>query len=541
MALSEPVKLEDLAPRGERLHAPPPASLESPAQIRRSSFAGDVLKLVSGSTSAQLLTILAAPFVTRLFAPEAFGIAAIFASITGVISAVVGMRYELSIVLPKEDEEAANTAAVSLCFVLLTTVLTAVLVGFTGEWLLRLLRAPELRGYFWLAPVTVLLNGIYAALSYWNTRKKNFGRLTIAQLMSVVLFVALQLLAGLAGHASGGMIILATVFSALISTLFLAATTFRENATMFLHEIKPGRMTAALKRYSSFPKYSSGSAVLNNLGWQMPTFVLSAFFSAGVVGHYALGNRVLRIPVSLVGANIATVFFQHASEAKHRGTLRESVEKLFQYLADIFVFPSLLLCFIGKDLFIVVFGNPWAEAGVFTQILSVYVLFWFMAVPLGIVLNVLEKQALELRLIVAVLISRVLGLLIGGYFGNARIALALFSLAGASVYAYYCFVVLRDCSVPLSSIGRALGKQIAIFAPAGLVITVMRGADFSATAVLAVAFAWLVLYYLNLIRTNPSAREMVTGMFPKFSGDMRACGSTGTSVPVPGTGNSRVS
>ena len=39
-----------------------------------STFAGNVLKLVTGSVFAQGLGVLAAPIVARLFAPEAFGV-----------------------------------------------------------------------------------------------------------------------------------------------------------------------------------------------------------------------------------------------------------------------------------------------------------------------------------------------------------------------------------------------------------------------------------------------------------------------------------
>ena len=47
------------------LHDPPPR--------RNTSFKGDVLRLVSGTGLAQLIAILAAPILTRLYAPEAFG------------------------------------------------------------------------------------------------------------------------------------------------------------------------------------------------------------------------------------------------------------------------------------------------------------------------------------------------------------------------------------------------------------------------------------------------------------------------------------
>lgn len=82
------------------LHAPPPR--------RKTTFKGDVLRLVSGTGLTQLIGVLAAPILTRLYAPEAFGVAALFASLTGIPGVLACMRYELSIVLPDNDREAAN-------------------------------------------------------------------------------------------------------------------------------------------------------------------------------------------------------------------------------------------------------------------------------------------------------------------------------------------------------------------------------------------------------------------------------------------------
>lgn len=519
MSTSEVAKPAEKTYEGTEAHPRvfEPANSTTGVNNPRSTFVSDVMKLVSGSTSAQILTLLTAPFIARLFAPAAFGAAALFLSITGVISAVVGMRYELAIVLPEKDEDAASAMAVSLGFIGLTSGLTAVLITFAGGWTLRLLHAPELYSYLWLIPVAVLLNGIFAALSYWNTRKKRFGRQTIAQLAAAVFFVIAQISAGLAGHSSGGTIIVATVLSILLSTLVLGSQTWGECWRLFVHSVTVKRMTVTLKRYSSFLKYSTASAVLNNLGWQVPTFMLSAYFSATVVGHYAIGNKVLRIPVNLLGANIATVFFQHASDAHHHGALRESVDKVFKYLLAIFVFPSLMLCLIGKDLFVVAFGDRWAEAGVYTQILSIYVLFWFMAVPLGIALNVLEKQALELRLVIVVLLARVVALFVGGILGNPRFTLALFSVTGVAVYGYFCLVVLRSCEIPLAKIGHALGSSLAKFIPAGLIVGALKWSGVSPIAVLAVSTVLVAGYYWHLMRTDATGREVLTALLQKLA------------------------
>ena len=484
--------------------------------VTRSGFVGNVLKLVSGSVSAQIISLATAPLIARLFAPAAFGTAGIFVSLIGVFSAVVGMRYELSIVLPKKDDEAINTGAVSLCFILLTTLIIAILVVVAGDPLLRLLKAPELHGYLWLAPIAVFLNGIFAALGYWNTRKKHFGRQTIAQIVAAVFFAVAQLGAGFSGYATGGTIIASTVLSIFVSTIVLGVPTWRDCGTLIIREVRVRRMFEAFKRYSGFPKYNSASAALNNLGWQLPTLFLSAFFSPSVVGQFAVGNKVLRVPVSLVGANIATVFFQHASEAHHRGDLRESVDYTFKYLIKIFAFPSLLLCLIGEDLFAVIFGNRWAEAGIYTQILSLYVLFWFLAVPLGLALNVLDKQALEMRLVATALIVRAAALWFGGMLGNARLTLSLFSAAGVVVYGYYFFVVLRNCGVSLSSITRLMGRQLITFLPAGILLGLLKWFHGYPLLVLAVAAILLTIYYSHLLRTDLGARQVLAGVQRKL-------------------------
>ena len=78
------------------------------------SFASDVLKLAGGTAFAQALAILASPLITRLYGPEAFGLAALFTSIVGIVGVVACLRYELAIMLPKRDEEAANLLGLSL-------------------------------------------------------------------------------------------------------------------------------------------------------------------------------------------------------------------------------------------------------------------------------------------------------------------------------------------------------------------------------------------------------------------------------------------
>ena len=116
--------------------------MSQPPPVKSSPFATDVLKLVTGTTIAQIIAILASPVLTRLLGPDAFGFFALFTSITAIIGVIACMRYELAIMLPKDDEAAANLLALSFLMVAIISGLTAIGLYFGGEIFVTFLQAP---------------------------------------------------------------------------------------------------------------------------------------------------------------------------------------------------------------------------------------------------------------------------------------------------------------------------------------------------------------------------------------------------------------
>jgi lipopolysaccharide exporter len=481
----------------------------------KSNFAEDVLKLVSGTGSAQLLGVLGAFFTTRFFAPSAFGVAALFASIVSLIIMVVCMRYELSIMLPAKDEEAVNVVAVSFSFLVLISAVTAVLVWASGGLLPHLLKAPELSRYLWLLPISLFFGGLLAILNRWNSRKKRFTWLTVTQVLGAVCTLGAQVTLGLMGRVTGGYLITAAVFGLAVSTSMLAIVTWRDHSKLFLENARVEQILAAVKRYSRFPKYSTGKALLDAVAWQLPVWFLSGAFSTAVVGQYALGTKLLHMPMSLVGNNVAIVFFQRAAKARHQGTLTEVVEKTFSYLVTYCFFPCLMLSLVGKDLFLVAFGPRWAEAGVYTQILSVWLCVWFASSPLGIVLDVLEQQPQHLGLSLLSLVTRLAALSIGMMTRNPRLMIALFASSAVLVYGYYCFSILRSARVPARRVLPVVINSLIRLIPAAVLIIALKAFGAPSILVVAAAVLLVLLYYIHVLRTDAIVREFVSAKFQK--------------------------
>ena len=488
---------------------------DTEASNKRGSFAVDVLKLVSGTGFAQALGILGAFFTTRFFAPSAFGVAALYASLASLVTMIICMRYELSILLPEKDGEAVNVVGVSFSFLLLITAVSTAIVWVGGEALARLLKTPELDRYLWLFPISLFFGGLLAVLIHWNTRKKQFTLLTIAQVVGAACTLGAQVTLGLAGHVAGGYLILAALFGSAVSTSMLAVVTWRRNSKLFLENARFERVLAALKRYSRFPKYSTGKALLDAVAWQLPVWFLSRTFSTSVVGQYALGTKLLHMPIALVGTNVAIVFFERAAKVRHQGTLAEVVENTFFYLITYCVFPCLMLSLVGKDLFVVAFGPRWAEAGVYAQILSVWLCVWFASSPLGVVLDVLEQQPLHLRLSLLNVVSRLAALTIGTLTHSPRITIALFAASAVLVYGYYCLAILKWARVSRRKVLPTALTRLVRLIPAAAVIVALKILRSPSILVVAAAVIMVLLYFVYVLRTDPAFREFIHARFAR--------------------------
>ena len=83
-------------------------------KFKENDFAKNIVTLLTGTTAAQIIPFALSPILTRLYSPDDFGVLALFFSICSILSVVAAGRYELSIVIPEKDEEAANIVALSI-------------------------------------------------------------------------------------------------------------------------------------------------------------------------------------------------------------------------------------------------------------------------------------------------------------------------------------------------------------------------------------------------------------------------------------------
>jgi O-antigen/teichoic acid export membrane protein len=467
--------------------------------LPKNTFARGVSVLVGGTTGAQVLTILFAPLLTRLYSPEDFGLVAVYAGLLALIIVISSLCYELAIPLPEEDEEAAHVVVLSLLIVLGTTLLSALAVLFFGDAIANTLGVPVLAGYLWLLPVGVLLGGAYNVFNYWSVRTKAFTRIAGTRLQQALATLAIQLTAFKLG---GVALLFAQVTGQSVGTASLTRPALAKPA---FKQIRWSGVKAVAGRYRRFPVYSTWSGFGNTAGLQLPPLMFAAFFSPAAAGLYALANRVLTLPMSLVGSAIGQVFFSNAAEAYRQGQVGPLVAQLHAKLAHIGLPPALVLVLIGPDLFALVFGEDWRQAGEFARWMAPWLYLVFVSSPLSALFAVMEQQKQGLVFQMILLIFRVPAILFGAWLGDLELTIMLFAGASALCWLGFLFWVARIAGNAISTMLRptlnATGIALVCAVPVMIGIGLDNISPFAWLYALAITVVLIVTRYWFLLKT----------------------------------------
>ncbi|WP_448364807.1 oligosaccharide flippase family protein [Fluviibacter phosphoraccumulans] len=394
--------------------------------LPKNTFARGVSVLVGGTAGAQLLTVLAAPILTRLYSPEDFGLLAVYASLLGLIGVVASLRYELAIPLPESDEEAAHVVVLSLLIVLGMTVLAAIVIMIFGSSIANALGVPALTDYLWLLPVGVLLGGVYNVFNYWAVRTKSFTTIAGTKIRQAVVSLVIQLTAFKLG---GIALLFAQVAGQSMGAWILGKGVFERFS---FQTLSFSNLKIAGKRYYRFPMFSSWEGLLNSISHQIAPLGFAALFSVTSVGFYALAHRILTVPLSLIGSAISNVFFSAAAEDKQN--LSQSFETISKCLIQIALPPMVLLAMVAPALFEFLFGASWRTAGEFVRWMTPWLYLQFISSPLSIIFPVLEEQAQGMTWQILLVLLRIAALFLGSATGEILSAIIYFSIASSIAY-----------------------------------------------------------------------------------------------------------
>ena len=360
----------------------------------KSEFSRNVLTLMTGTTIAQAIPIAISPILTRIYTPEDFGVFALYMALVSIFGSIINGRYELAIMLPNNDEEAINVFALALIINIIISIVLLFLVVFFHNYILILLQNEAIGIWLYFVPLSVFFIGLFNILNYFNNRQKRYKDIANVVILKSLILASVQLSIGFIKQGVSGLIS-GQILSMLFANMKLLKNIKQDK--VLLSKITRKKILCMAKRYINFPKFSLWAIFANTLSQQLINILISMLYNIHTLGLYALVQRVLLIPSSLIGNSIGQVFFQEATIEKQKTKksvylFKHTMQKLF--LIGIPIFG--ILFFIVEDVFAFVFGEKWRLAGEYAQILLPFFFVRFISSTMSVVLVIFEKQKVEL-------------------------------------------------------------------------------------------------------------------------------------------------
>lgn len=334
------------------------------------SLRRDVTILSGASIVAQTIQLFAAPVLTRLYSPAAFGEWMLIMTFAGIGTAFGGGRYELGVTLARDNREAISVAYVQTIINVLTCLFAAGLFLAFSAYLGRILGSEVITRWSMVIPFIMFWTVFAANARFWFLRQKAFRHLALSRILLATSTVVAQLLAYpfCAGEASGLLLGSAIGVCSIVIILAIFLRTWGE-CDLF-GQVSYRDVRDAFWRYRKFPLFTVPYGLVHEGRERGAVLTLGLFVSKSIVGYYGQIIRVFNLPTGLIATSINSVLIQRASASKNTHELERIVFKLLTILCVLGVPVFVFIAWHAEDLFAFVFGEQWREAGVYASALS---------------------------------------------------------------------------------------------------------------------------------------------------------------------------
>ena len=357
--------------------------------IKGKSYYKNFILLFTGNSISQIVPFLLAPVIGRIFSPQELAVQENFLAMVSLISVIVAGRYEIALVLPKIQKRANNLFVLALLITICISLLSLLTMLFPNE-ISKWYKDDELGKYIYYLAPAVFLVGINNIFTQWIIRAGKYSLISASRISQSVTQNAGYALLGYFGWGINGLIIAWLIGNIIpvIVLLFPSISYFNRK------DIDSGEIKSVAKEYRDFPMINSFHAFTGIFAEQfLLFFLITRNYGALVLGLFAVMNRYIRAPLSLVGGAVGQIYYREASEAKNNNiSLVPLFNKSVKIVAMVSIPLLLIVLLFGPDLFAIYLGEKWRDAGMYARIMSLPILFNFLCSPVSSTPLIYQKQ-----------------------------------------------------------------------------------------------------------------------------------------------------
>ena len=259
---------------------------------RKNKYQTDILKLLSGASIAQLISVISTPLLSRLYSDFDFGIQGVIFSIYSFICFFGTFRLENTLIIDKEFSQKKIIGLLTRFLLISASIIFFLVMIFQKKWAIVFSLDNTNIYFLYFVPLLLILNQIYEILLISLNINSRYKELVTNKISFALLNNFGQICFGVFGANPIGLII-----PQLISKLFLI---LKSKILKGISISKPQMQSLFLNRYKDYIRYETPSAVINSFNLQGPTIIVSSLYSISLGGQYFMTQRLLQLPISLL-------------------------------------------------------------------------------------------------------------------------------------------------------------------------------------------------------------------------------------------------
>jgi O-antigen/teichoic acid export membrane protein len=404
-------------------------------QIKNNPLLKNIALLFTGTGIAQVIPFVASIWLARLYTQTDYGDLSVFMAITSIVGVIAALRYDCTIMLPKEKSDAQNLFALCVFNSLIIGFLSLIIILLFRPFFLAKLNLSNDSSLF-LIPIMVVSTGIYLSFDNWFNRNGAFKKTATGKVIFSLVSNGAKILLGIAGVALG--LIYGTVIGNIVLICILFCLLGSNEIRQFRVAVTWVKMKKMFVEFRDFFIYDAPGALLNTLSNIGLPLLIAYFYSVEYAGIYFFANTLIRQPIGLLSTSVSQVYKNEANKL-YLNTRNELLKFTVKIQKTIFclIFPILvIMSIIGGTVFGFVFGNQWVESGDMIKYFAIFVLFNANYAPISSIGDILRKQKFLLFFNLSLVVSQVVLLLLFSSKIEFRYMILMISLSSSLHYLY---------------------------------------------------------------------------------------------------------
>jgi len=388
-----------------------------------SRIARSAAVLAAGTFVGQLFVIALSPWLTRLYGPADLGLLGTYSATLYMLASVATLRYEAAIALARDQGDADRLSVVSMAILLGISLATLSSLLALGD------RLPQGMHpiFVWALPLGVTLLGTYNISLNRRLRSARHALIARTRVLQAVSGATAQVGFGSLGMGPAGLVY--GQLLGLIAGLFrLKDLPIRQT----LREFDRKSVLALLKAHRNFPIFDAPATVASIANTHAPTIAIAMLFSPASAGQYALVQRVLVTPFSMVSGALSSSLFSHARTFGSQDA-RAYTRRMLSLAALLSPIATLGAC-VANASFHLIFGSQWAGVGPVAAWVSLFLAQKFIFDSIFSTLAVSQRQRIGFLLQSGVMVVRLLALVLAASVLDFDRTLIVFSIATSLCY-----------------------------------------------------------------------------------------------------------